>query len=328
MKPAGHIEVLDGWRGISILLVLAAHLLPLGSRQWHINAATGILGMVIFFNLSGFLITSFLLREASIADFLRRRLFRIVPLAWLYIVVALLMSGVSLETWFAHLLFYANLPPVRLVQLTGHLWSVCIEMQFYLGIAILVSLCGARGLLLLPAFCLLFTLVRVTNEVHASGISWFRFDEILAGCTLALVCHGRMGTRIVQVLRSIPQWPLLLLLGVSCLGQGGWLNYFRPYLAAALIGSTVLNPLTVLSKALSARPLAYLAGISYALYVIHPMLAASWLGSGEVLEKYAKRPLLFLALFVLAHLSTYHYERKWIAFGKKLSGGTAIAAQR
>ena len=65
--------------------------------------------------------------------------------------------------------------------------------------------------------------------------------------------------------------------------------------------------------------LVYLAGISYALYVIHPMLAHSWLGSGDVIEKYAKRPLLFAVLFCLAHLSTYYYERRWIDFGKSLA---------
>jgi hypothetical protein len=45
----------------------------------------------------------------------------------------------------------------------------------------------------------------------------------------------------------------------------------------------------------------------------------TWLGSGEDLEKYIKRPLLFMVLFALAHLSTFYYEKQWIALGKKLS---------
>ena len=73
---------------------------------------------------------------------------------------------------------------------------------------------------------------------------------------------------------------------------------------------------------------AYLAAISYSLYVIHPVLAASWLGSGDVIEKYAKRPLLFAALVVLAHLSTRYYERRWIAFGRRLASGWAPALRR
>jgi peptidoglycan/LPS O-acetylase OafA/YrhL len=87
-----------------------------------------------------------------------------------------------------------------------------------------------------------------------------------------------------------------------------------------LVGATIVNPDTALVRRLAARPLVYVAGISYALYVLHPLLAESWLGSGSGVEKYAKRPLLFVALFILAHLSTRHYERMWIAFGKRLAG--------
>jgi peptidoglycan/LPS O-acetylase OafA/YrhL len=55
--------------------------------------------------------------------------------------------------------------------------------------------------------------------------------------------------------------------------------------------------------------LKYCASISYALYVIHPLLAHhTWLGSGDLLEKYAKRPLLLLVLFGMAHLSTRFFE--------------------
>ena len=74
--------MLDGWRGISILLVLLAHLMPLGPKAWRLNETAGPLGMALFFTLSGFLITRFLLRNDSIAEFLIHRFFRIVPLAW------------------------------------------------------------------------------------------------------------------------------------------------------------------------------------------------------------------------------------------------------
>ena len=40
--------------------------------------------------------------------------------------------------------------------------------------------------------------------------------------------------------------------------------------------------------------------------------------SGDIYEKYAKRPLLFLVLFVLAYLSTNYYENWFIAYGRKL----------
>ena len=314
-----HVKVLDGWRGISILLVLAAHLLPLGpSRTWNLNVQIGVAGMAIFFVLSGFLITSILLKGEAIPDFLARRAFRVLPLAWLYLAVALAIDGASLEAWLAHYLFYANFPPPQLVPLTAHMWSVCVEMQFYVGIALLVAAFGTRGLLALPGLCLLFTGVRAWNDVYASSITYFRVDEILAGCVLALVYHGRMAVSLARYLKDVPQWILLVLLALSCL-DAGWLPYFRPYFAAALVGATILNRDTVLARWLSVRSLSYIAGISYSLYVLHPLLADSWLGSGDLFEKYAKRPLLFVALFAVAHASTYYYERRWIAFGKRIA---------
>jgi peptidoglycan/LPS O-acetylase OafA/YrhL len=319
MKSITHLSVLDGWRGISIALVLASHLMPLGAKSWKLNHASGVLGMVLFFVLSGFLITSLLLKGPALPEFLVRRAFRILPLAWIYVTLALVITGVSWNTWLSHLFFYANLPPKTLVPLTAHLWSVCVEMQFYVGVAFLFAALGGRGLLLLPLACLGFTLLRVHDGVHYSSVTYYRFDEILAGCTLALVYHCRWAGGIRRVLAGWPQWLLLLLLAAASLHQSGWLNYLRPYLGAAVIGATLLNPRTSLAALLNTRMLAYLAGISYALYVIHPMLAASWLGTGDTFEKYSKRPLLFVVLFSLAHLSTCYFERRWIAAGKNVA---------
>ena len=65
--------MLDGWRGISILLVLAGHLFPLGPKSLAVNAGIAALGMAIFFTLSGFLITTTLLYRPSVVEFLIRR---------------------------------------------------------------------------------------------------------------------------------------------------------------------------------------------------------------------------------------------------------------
>lgn len=314
-----HLDVLDGWRGVSILFVLAAHLLPLGQHALMLNYSIGILGMVIFFNLSGFLITSFLLKDQRIVGFLIKRFCRVLPLAWLYLVLALALSAAPLSTWLSHLLFYANLPPKDLLPMTEHLWSLCVELQFYVGVALLVLLLRARGLLLLPLICMMFTLLRVWNEVTASSISYYRIDEILAGCILALAYHGRLGAGWRPLLAKLPQWPLLAALAISCTPQGEWMNYLRPYLAALLIGATIMNPGTQLVGILGWRFFTFCAVISYALYVIHPMLSFTWLGDEDVYLKYAKRPLFFTALFVLAYVSTKYYESWFIARGRAWS---------
>lgn len=315
-----HLPALDGWRGLSILLVLAAHLLPLGPHAWQLNYSAGILGMALFFTLSGFLITTVLLREPKVLRFLIRRGCRIIPLAWVYFAIALGLSFASPQAWLAHFLFYANLPPRQLQPLTLHLWSLCLEMQFYAGVALLVGVLRSRGLWLLLPLCVMFSLLRAYLGIYASDISYYRVDEILAGCALALVMQqGWFGAPRNWLARA-PQWPLLALLVASCLPVGGWLNYLRPYFAALLVGATLLRPRSLLVHVLDNRALIYLAAVSYALYVIHPLLAASWLGDGAGIDKYAKRPLLIMALFALAHLSTHYFERWFIALGRVLTG--------
>ena len=101
--------------------------------------------------------------------------------------------------------------------------------------------------------------------------------------------------------------------------------YLRPYFAALLVGNTLLNPGTRVNRILNNKVLIYIASISYALYVIHPILASSWLGSGDLLAKYSKRPLLLTVLFLMAHVSTYYYEHRFMAWGKALSHKLKLA---
>jgi peptidoglycan/LPS O-acetylase OafA/YrhL len=319
MMEKQRLAVLDGWRGISIALVLAAHLLPLGPKVFQLNVAAGLFGMVLFFNLSGFLITHFLLSRPDVPDFLIRRLFRILPLVWLYMALVFLVYPVSSGTWWAHMLFYANYPPKPLIAATDHLWSICVEMHFYLAIALLVALFKKRGLMVLPLLCIGFTFLRIVYDVHFSVITHFRVDEILAGAVLAMIYNNKLGETMRDFLAHGSTLVLLALLVITCLPDSGPLNYLRPYVAASLIGVTLFKQESRLAPLLSHRVLTYLATISYALYVIHMFLMTTWLGSGDTFEKYAKRPLLFLVLFVTAHLSTFYYEKRWIALGRKIS---------
>ncbi|MHB1677804.1 MAG: acyltransferase family protein [Sulfuriferula sp.] len=320
-QPEGRrrLYVLDGWRGISILLVLATHLLPIGPKVWHLNFSTGLLGMALFFTLSGFLIADFLLKHTSLVDFAIRRLFRILPLAWLYMIIALYINHVSAATWLAHMFFYANFPPKPLIHVTDHMWSLCVELQFYVGIFLLVLVFKKRGLMFIPALCIAITLLRIVNGMHYSVITYYRVDEILVGSVLALIYNGKLGTWPGELLKRTNTGVILILLLLSCHEVGGFLNYLRPYFAAILIGATLFNQKSRLAVALDNRALFYIASISFALYIIHPLLASTWLGSGDKLVKYSKRPLLFAVLFISAHISTFYYEHKWIGLGKQLS---------
>lgn len=318
-KAVGRLQVLDGWRAMSILAVLAAHLLPLGPHAWHLNAAAGELGMAIFFTLSGFLITSFLLHHANVVDFLIRRFCRIVPLSWLALPFGLWMAHATVEQYVANFLFYANLPPFWLTDVTAHFWSLCVEMQFYTGVALMYALLGRRALLLLPIGCIAVTALRMHAGAYTSIVTYYRIDEILAGATLALAYNGELRWLAPTALGRVSLCLVLPLLLASAHDASGFLNYFRPYFAAMVVGATLTQPASRASSLLRNRVLAYIAEISYALYIVHPILGSTWLGSGPRLVKYAKRPLLLVAIFALAHASTFYYEHRWIAFGKRFS---------
>ena len=304
------VKALDGWRAISILAVLACHFLPLGPHLWGLNEAAGLFGMAIFFCLSGFLITSFLLERPDVREFLVRRLSRILPLAWVAIPIALLFTHAPRSLYIPQLLFFANYPPFWLTPITGHFWSLCVEVQFYATAALVVAALGRRGLYLLPVMCVAVTATRIATGNVASIVTYVRADEILAGAALALVDS----TAYRGWLGRIPTFPVLLLFAISTLQISGPLGYLRPYLAASMVGSTLIQA----PRILTLRPLAYIAETSYALYVWHPLVAATWLGSGDTLVKYMKRPLLLLMVFLVAHVSTFYYEKRWIAGGRRL----------
>lgn len=304
------IGMLDGWRAVSILAVMAGHLLPLGPASWGLNATAAAFGMAIFFTLSGFLITTFLLARPDVPDFLARRLFRILPLAWAAMLVLVIADQADIITAGANFLFLSNLPPTRLLHGGEHLWSLCVEMQFYLGVALLVAIFKQRGLILLPLIGLGITLIRIVDHAPISIFTYERLDEILAGATLALIYARSPSFKISPYLLVLIA-PLALM---SSHEAGGWLCYARPYLVASMVGSSLYAAPALMRRLFASAVMLWIAEISYGLYVFHGMLAETWLGSGEKLAKYIKRPLLIALTFLCADLSYRFYEvpvRRW-----------------
>lgn len=319
--PGRHLPILDGWRAVSILLVMAGHFLPIGPSSWLLNGAFAALGMAIFFTLSGFLITSFLLAKPDIIDFLLRRLFRIIPLAWLAMLILIVVNMANTTEVAANLLFFANLPPTQLLPGGEHLWSLCVEMQFYVGVAIVVGVLGQRGLYLLPLLAVAITAIRIANSAEFSIYTYERLDEILAGATLALFFH-----RFPRL--SPPAYLTLALVPLGLLAShesSGFLCYLRPYVVASMVGFSIYASPAPMQRLFASRAAAYVAAISYGLYVAHAMLAATWLGSGSTVVKYLKRPLLIGLTFLVADLSFRFYERPMQKLGKRIRRGDAAA---
>ena len=315
----GRFSVLDGWRGLAILFVLAGHLLPLGPKSWQINSAIAGAGMVIFFNLSGFLIANILLQDQNVFRFLVRRFMRIVPLAWLVLLVTMLFLKADAGVVLPHVLLYANWGnPMPLTAPTSHFWSLCVEAQFYGAIAGLVLLFRKGAFVLVPVCCAAITCLRWFYEAPMAINTYFRGDEILAGCILALLYknNSEIVIHCFRKLNPVYMFPLVIL---SAHPEGGWFMYLRPYVSMLLVGSTLFREdIHWWRRVLSSQFLFYIASISYALYVIHGGLRYSWLGEGELLERYMKRPLLIGVTFILAHFSTFYYEKYWINLGKRI----------
>jgi len=312
-------SALDGWRGLAILFVLAGHLLPLGPKMWQMNAAVATSGMVIFFNFSGFLIANILLHDQNIISFLIRRFMRIVPLAWLVLVVTFFSTGAGWSVYLPHLFFYANWEPMALAGPTSHFWSLCVEMQFYLSIAALVFLLKKKAFYLLPLLCAVVTIYRWQNNVGIAINTYYRVDEILAGCILSLL-YNRNSTFVRRFFCSFNPILIFPLVLVSSHPQWDFMMYFRPYISMVMIGSTLFNDqASWLDRWLKSRFLFYIAGISFALYVIHGGLRYTWLADGDKMVLYLKRPLFLAVTFLLAHISTFYYEKYWITLGKRIT---------
>lgn len=309
--PPGHFAVLDGWRALSILFVLAGHWLPLGPANWQMNAAIAASGMALFFSLSGFLITHLLLKDDRVAPFILKRVARIVPLAWAAVIVILLAWDEGRSNALANFLFIANLTPDTLLPGGHHLWSLCVEMQFYVFVALLVFLGGRRALYVLPLLCVAVTLLRIADNQIISIVTWHRVDEILVGACIALWWHHRRAK--AQQPRGARRWfPVVALacLVASANPHAGELGYLRPYFAALAVGGSMVAFPTLLNHIFVSRPASYIARISYALYVIHGVLTETWLGGKGVdtIPRYALRVPLAACTLVLAHASTYHFE--------------------
>lgn len=132
---------LDLLRGVAVLLVMLRHALP------ELFPGAGVVGVVMFFTLSGYLISGVLQRDLArrgrvdLGRFYVRRAVRLVP-ALVVLVVGVVLVTLVLDplgdrhmlgiTVVVALTWTANLPGVHTSAATFHLWTLATEEQFYL----------------------------------------------------------------------------------------------------------------------------------------------------------------------------------------------------
>ncbi|WP_426413294.1 acyltransferase family protein [Bradyrhizobium ganzhouense] len=316
MHASNRLPALDGLRAISILLVLATHMLPLGPKFLRLNETAGAMGMSLFFALSGFLIASLLMRNDDVVEFLVKRLMRILPLAYAYALIVFSAVKFDPASMFWTMSFVENYFSSHLSGFNSHFWSLCVEIHFYIAIALIVAIAGKRGIWAVWPACFAVTAIRVSQGAYIDIQTHLRVDEILAGaCVATLFERGLLNKFRYDY----------LLLTVACLlwlasssPYMGWLQYSRPYASAVLLAGVLGHQGSYLSTFLSSAPMRYLATISYALYVIHQATIQGWMNEGSIFERYfLKRPISLATTFALAHLSTFHWERAWLNAGRQ-----------
>jgi peptidoglycan/LPS O-acetylase OafA/YrhL len=221
---------LDGWRAVSIAIVLAGH----AQHTFNFPPALyppfgwlfdGDLGVRAFFVISGFLITWLLVIEYDrrgrihLGHFFARRALRILPP---YGALLLTLAGLQwigfytqpTATWIANLTFTTNF--IHTAWPTAHLWSLGVEEQFYIIWPALLVLATAaatlrRGLLLLlvplalAPICRVVTYLALYPHAAARAFSEYSFlnycDALAMGCVLAIVL-ARRGDLVRHALQS------------------------------------------------------------------------------------------------------------------------------
>lgn len=323
---------IDGLRAVAVLAVVAFHAFP----KW---ISGGFVGVDVFFVISGFLISTILLKSQdlgsfSFLDFYARRVKRIFPalilvLGFTFAFGWFMLLGGEMRQLGKHIAggagFVSNL---MLWAESGyfdsaadtkpllHLWSLGIEEQYYIVWPVVIWLFYRKNLHF-PWLMLALGLASLAAGIHATAndiVAAFyspltRFWELLAGSALAwheLNCGSRsaeLRRRFANVLSLLGL--LLLVSGMGLLnGQSafpGWLAMLPVLGAVALIAA---GPAAWINARVLANPVAVWFGlISFPLYLWHwPLLTFARIFEGKTPDASVRAAAVLLSV-VLAFLT-------------------------
>ncbi|WP_224363494.1 acyltransferase family protein [Hyalangium versicolor] len=340
---------LDGLRCLSIMLVVAYHV----SGHHSGFLGRGYLGVSLFFAISGFLITSLLLRETdthghiSLARFYGRRALRIFPLYYAvlgaYVVLTLLFEkgGSEKADFFrnlpAFLTYTSNWfvmlePDKRIIFYFA--WSLATEEQFYLlwpGVMRLAHRWGAvffmTGLLIIAVWAPWAVEAGMLDESVLSVRILASFSpSICMGCLAAYAVHSRRGFSWVYRMLG-PAWaaPLMMVLVLLAVGTNGTPFWLTSSLMAGLVTATCIRTDHWLMPVLALRPVRYIGLISYGIYLMH-MLALNVVRRAVPGQGFEVNFALTLALtVVMAGLSYRYFESRFLRLKERLAAGPSPA---
>jgi len=272
LPPRGHLPVLDGLRGLAVLLVMIHHfaledgLIPRSTLEkiTQSTASFGWCGVDLFFVLSGFLITGILYdtrnQENYFLTFYSRRIVRIFPLYYLFLTLRFFvfpafswthfMGSVPLSEQWWEWCYLSNIK----IALTnrfegvplglGHFWSLAIEEQFYMLWPLLVSRLTRKALLRLCAAVVLGGLLMRWGLyshglwVAAYSLTPARLDGLAIGASIALIVRQpNEYARALRLVRPALATILTVLIAMALPRNGLW----RDSTLVGTIGYTLLD---------------------------------------------------------------------------------------
>ncbi|HET6899601.1 MAG TPA: acyltransferase [Vicinamibacteria bacterium] len=316
--PRGHLPALDGLRGLAIAMVLVFHFVAQTTATSPVEAMAfgvlsyGLLGVDLFFVLSGFLITGILYDSRAQPGYFRsfymRRALRIFPLyygvlAVVFFVVPFVPAARESEiarlqahqgwAWGYGINVYLALQGGWVLSYIEHFWSLAVEEHFYLVWPLLVWWLAPRPRLLMRtalAICAASVAMRVAaslagvNPVALTVLTPFQLDALCLGGFFAVLLRQPGGAATARRLLA----PMALVAGAALLVDFAahratgldlaWTRAIRGgtfrVLFAALLLHSVLAPATSPLARLLRRPaLSTLGKYSYGLYVYHHFLS-------------------------------------------------------
>lgn len=304
-----HYPVLDGLRGVAVLIVMLYHL-ELLVPELNMFVRGGFLGVDVFFVLSGFLITSVLMKEysrtgkISLKNFYWRRFLRLAPAFWVFLLVMYIFGNTILPPReaaviyendnFLYSFFYAmNWHRAFGFGATGnlnHTWSLAIEEQFYIVWSLFLVgayfFCRNRKQIFLLTLATVLGLTFLRSFRAISGtettILYYstesRIDAILIGCGAAMIFGWRLIDR--EFFRSKNFGRAAVFAGalsmaiIFSFSHEDRLLYAGAMTVFSISVSLVIlwlitNEESYLSRVFAFTPLRLAGQISYALYLWH-----------------------------------------------------------
>lgn len=308
MKGGIHLKGLNGIRAIAALSVVITHIVQgldnFGFTRMHGLDLAGY-GVTIFFALSGFLITYLLLiekeqfKDIGIKQFYLRRILRIWPLYYFYLIISLITFYFYFKGAFTFdLIFYfllsANIPTImgHQIPLLFHFWSLGVEEQFYLFWPWVVKKKNAllnwliwfiAILIFLKVGC--WVLFKKTGNVVPLNIIHFTRFHCMAIGACGAILYSNQHKNFLKLSFALPTqlivWGVIILCAINKFQVADLINNeIIAVLAVFLIVNVTGNPKTIIK--LDNWYMDYLGKISFGIYVYHPLiiiLTAKWLGS-------------------------------------------------